>query len=146
MIGLKRGELARESGLSVETIRYYEQQDLLLTPTREPNGYRRFDPANIERLAFIQRAKHMGFSLKDIAELLTLEVNRDAHTCEEVKAIARTKQREIKARMSELSRMHDALSLINERCCGGTHAATHCTILTALADGERPGAPHEHDD
>ena len=146
MTGLKRGELARQSGLSVDTIRYYEQQGLLLTPAREPNGYRRFDPANLERLTFIQRAKRVGFSLKDIAELLALEVDRDAHTCEEVKTIAQTKQREIEARMNELSRMHAALSLINERCCGGTHPATHCTILTALADGERLGACHADDD
>ncbi|MCM2971516.1 Zn(2+)-responsive transcriptional regulator [Larsenimonas suaedae] len=136
MKDLKRGDLARAAGVSSETIRYYETQGLLPAPARDANGYRRYTPDTLERLDFIQRAKAMGFSLKDIGELLALEIDRDAHTCEEVKRIAEAKQRDIERRISELKRMQDALSVINARCCGGPHSATHCTILTALADNE----------
>ncbi|MEI8634573.1 Zn(2+)-responsive transcriptional regulator [Vibrio sp. PP-XX7] len=144
MATLKRGQLAKKVGISTETIRYYEQQGLI-SATRDDNGYRLFDEHCADRLKFIQRAQYIGFSLKEIAELLALEIARDQHTCEEVKAITQAKQQEIQQRIQELQRMSDALTLMNNRCCGGDHSAKYCTILTALADTESPEeVPHEH--
>ncbi|WNJ94797.1 Zn(2+)-responsive transcriptional regulator [Vibrio ruber] len=142
---LKRGELAKEVGVSPETIRYYEQQGLLQA-NRDDNGYRRFDPGCIDRLKFIQRAQRVGLSLKEIGELLTLEIARGEHTCEEVKAITQAKQQEIQQKIDELQHMYNALTVLNNRCCGGSHSAEHCTILTALADTESSTEElvHEH--
>ncbi|CAM3573534.1 HTH-type transcriptional regulator ZntR [Vibrio aerogenes CECT 7868] len=144
MATLKRGELAKRTGVTSETIRYYEKQGLLQAE-RDKNGYRLFDAHSVERLRFIQRAQNIGFSLKEIAELLTLEIARDQHTCEEVKAITEAKQSEIRQKIQELQRMYEALALMNNRCCGGNHSAEHCTILTALADTESQGESfYEH--
>jgi MerR family Zn(II)-responsive transcriptional regulator of zntA len=141
---LKRGQLAKAVDVSAETIRYYEQQGLLQSD-RDNNGYRRFDITCVDRLKFIQRAQNVGLSLKEIKELLELEIARGEHTCEEVKAITQAKQQEIQKRIQELQRMYDALTILNNRCCGGSHSAEHCTILTALADTESIEEPsHEH--
>ncbi|SHO57396.1 Zn(2+)-responsive transcriptional regulator [Vibrio quintilis] len=144
MAMLKKGELAKRTGVTAETIRYYEKQGLL-TAERAKNGYRLFDVHSVERLKFIQRAQSIGFNLKEIAELLALEIARDQHTCEEVKAITAAKQTEIKQKIQALQRMYDALALMNNRCCGGNHSAEHCTILTALADTDsQEEADNEH--
>jgi MerR family transcriptional regulator, Zn(II)-responsive regulator of zntA len=132
---LKRGELAKATQVSTETVRYYEQQGLIYS-RRDSNGYRLFDDTAVERISFIQRAQKMGLTLKDIAELLEIEIARDQHTCEEVKAITQAKQQEIKKRIDELQCMYEALAIINDRCCGGPRSASLCTILTALADSE----------
>ncbi|MHB0776610.1 Zn(2+)-responsive transcriptional regulator [Halomonas sp. WWR20] len=133
---LKIGELAERSGVSVETLRYYEKAALLPSPHRGINGYRYYATDNIDRVNFILRAKALGFSLADIRDLLSLQVEADAHTCTEVKALAETKLAEIDAKLTELQRMRQALSTITVACCGGPHAVTDCTILTALAEGE----------
>ncbi|MDW6001309.1 Zn(2+)-responsive transcriptional regulator [Vibrio mangrovi] len=144
MTTLKRGQLAKEVGISPEAIRYYERQGLLQAG-RDSNGYRRFDVSCIDRLKFIQRAQSVGLSLKEIGELLELEIARGEHTCEEVKAITQAKQQEIQQKIRELQHMYDALTILNNRCCGGSHSAEHCTILTALADTESTEeVSHEH--
>jgi MerR family Zn(II)-responsive transcriptional regulator of zntA len=145
MTTFTRGQLAKQVGVSSEAIRYYEQQGLL-EASRDTNGYRRFDATSMERIKFIQRAQNVGLSLKEIRELLALEVARGEHTCEEVKAITQTKLLELKQRIDELQRMYDALAVLNDRCCGGPHSAEYCTILTALADTElNEETRHEHD-
>lgn len=133
---LRIGELAKQTGVSVETLRFYEKQGLLNSPARSASGYRLYDEHTTKRVAFILRAKAVGFSLKDIADLLALEINREQETCESVKSFAQAKLTEIDHKLSELMKMRAALNQITEACCGGEKSASHCTILTALADGE----------
>lgn len=141
---LRIGELAKATGVTVETLRYYEHQGLLTAPARGDNGYRYYSPENLERVHFILRAKAVGFTLKDIEELLSLEVQRESHTCQEVKDMAEAKLAEIEQRMSELARMREALSTLTDACCGGPMSAEHCTILSALAEGEVHAEHHHH--
>jgi MerR family Zn(II)-responsive transcriptional regulator of zntA len=139
---LRIGELAKQAGVSVETLRFYEKQGLLKTPHRSESGYRLYDQQTLKQVSFILRAKAVGFSLKDIADLLALEVNREQETCESVKSFAEAKLTEIENKLAELMRMRDALQQITVACCGGEKSAAHCTILTALAEGE--SRPEHH--
>ena len=74
----------------------------------------------------------MGFSLKDVADLLSLQVDRRSSTCGEVKELAELKLVEIDERISELKKMQAALQQVTEACVGGEASALHCTILNAL--------------
>lgn len=139
---LRIGELAKQAGVSVETLRFYEKQGLLSTPHRNESGYRLYDEKMLRQVSFILRAKAVGFSLKDIADLLALEVNREQETCESVKRFAQSKLDDIDRKLAELHHMRDALQQITDACCGGESSATHCTILTALAEGESRPEPH----
>ena len=129
---MKIGELSKQTGFQVETLRYYEKQGLLTPVTRSAAGYREYDDASLKQLQFIQQAKSVGFSLKEITELLSLRVDRDQHSCSEVKTIAENKLSQIENKITELSKMRDALYVITAACCGGTEPATSCTILNAL--------------
>jgi MerR family Zn(II)-responsive transcriptional regulator of zntA len=78
------------------------------------------------------RAKKMGFSLKEIDELLSMRVTPEESTCGEVKELAENKLQVIDAKIAELERMKNALQQITDACCGGDESAIHCTILNAL--------------
>lgn len=131
-----RGQLAKQFGITAEAIRFYEQQDLL-EPQRAENGYRQYDHDCVNKLKFILHAKELGLSLGDIHELLSIKIRPEQHTCQEVKNITQAKLIDIEQKISQLQHMHDALQVINERCCGGSHSAEHCTILTALNDTQQ---------
>ncbi|MFG1488497.1 Zn(2+)-responsive transcriptional regulator [Oceanospirillum sp. HFRX-1_2] len=138
----KIGSLAKASGVTVETLRFYEKQGLLPEPHRSDAGYRLYPESAISQVAFILRAKAVGFSLKDIAGLLDLEVNREQETCQTVKDFAEEKLAEIEAKIQELEQMRSALKQITDACCGGSLPASHCTILSALADGHQKQDKH----
>ena len=76
------GQLARQAGVAIDTVRYYERQGLLPPPQRRASGYRDYDARDSARLRFIRRAKDLGFSLQEIHELLHLSDNRDADRAE----------------------------------------------------------------
>ncbi|PWI33260.1 Zn(2+)-responsive transcriptional regulator [Vibrio albus] len=139
MVSLTRGQLAKQLGMTTEAIRFYEQQGLL-EPPRAPNGYRQYDQDCIEKMKFILHAKEVGLSLSDIQELLSIQIEPEQHTCQEVKDITQAKLHDIEQRISQLQHMYNALKVINERCCGGAHSAEHCTILTALAETQAEDA------
>jgi len=129
---LKIGELARLTDTNNETLRFYESKGLLEEPRRTDSGYRLYNREDVERVRFIVRAKRMGFSLKEIAELLSLRVDREHSTCGEVKQLAEAKLTAIDERISELEKMKAALQQITEACCGGEKPAVYCTILNTL--------------
>lgn len=129
---MRIGELSKQTGFQVETLRYYEKQGLLEPVARSASGYRQYDAESLKQLQFIHQAKSVGFSLNEISELLTLRVERDQHSCAEVKTIAEQKLANIENKITELVRMRDALHVITDACCGGTVPASHCTILSAL--------------
>ena len=129
---LQIGELARLTETNNETLRFYESKGLLNEPRRSDSGYRLYTQDEVLRVQFIMRAKKMGFSLKEIDELLSMRVTREESTCGEVKGLAENKLQVIDAKIAELKRMKGALQQITDACCGGDESAIHCTILNAL--------------
>ena len=124
------GQVARRSGVGIDTVRFYEREGLLTKPARARSGYRQFDEKVIARLQFIQRAKELGFTLNEIKELLSLRVD-PATSCEDVKARAETKIADIEDKIRTLHRMKKALVRLTQECCE-TGSGSECPILDAL--------------
>jgi MerR family mercuric resistance operon transcriptional regulator len=124
------GQVARQAGIGVETVRFYERQGLLEEPTRKASGYREYTEDVVRRLRFIRRAKELGFSLKEVRELLTLRLDPDA-TAADVKRRAEAKLADIEARIRDLRRMKEALVEL-AAACSGHGPASECPILGAL--------------
>jgi MerR family Zn(II)-responsive transcriptional regulator of zntA len=129
---MRIGELSKNTGFKVETLRYYEKLNLLAPTSRTESGYREYNDESLKQLMFIKQAKYVGFSLSEISELLTLRVERDQHSCGDVKTIAEQKIEQIDNKIKELDKMRKALHKITDACCGGAEPATSCTILNAL--------------
>lgn len=131
---LKIGELAKRSGLTVEALRYYEEQQLLAPAGRSESGYRLYSEDDVQRVQFILHAKKVGFTLAEIKDLLALKLKKDDHTCEEVKNYTANKIAEVEQRLRDLQSIHLALTRLHDACCGGAEKATHCSILSSLED------------
>ncbi|GHG59075.1 heavy metal-responsive transcriptional regulator [Alishewanella longhuensis] len=133
---MKIGDLVKQHGVSVDTIRFYEKQQLLTPSARSEGGYRLYSHADNQRLSFILRAKSVGFSLQQIRELLQIEDNKSQWQCSDVKDKVQHKMTEIAEQISELQRFYQALAQLDQACCGGSVSATECSILTALEQGQ----------
>jgi MerR family copper efflux transcriptional regulator len=126
--------VARRAGVGVETVRFYEREGLLEEPPRRASGYRQYSEQVVTRLRFIKRAQRLGFSLKEISELLQLRV--DAQTsCEEVKLRTETKLAEVERKLVELQRMRHALLQVHSLCTGQGPTG-RCPMLEALDQQE----------
>jgi DNA-binding transcriptional MerR regulator len=106
---MRIGEVAAATGMSVEALRFYERRGLLGRPARTASGYRAYDAAVVERLAFIKRAQAIGFSLDEIAEILLMRGRGEA-PCLEVREAARRKLAELDERLRELRRYRNELA------------------------------------
>lgn len=124
------GDAAKASDLRVETIRYYEKEGLLKIPRRTPAGYRLYTEESIKRLIFISTAKELGFSLKDIKQLLSLRANPKSR-CEDVKRKTEDKIREVDEKIKTLREIKKALNKLSS-ACSGKGPATDCSILEAI--------------
>jgi MerR family mercuric resistance operon transcriptional regulator len=110
------GKLAKAAGVGVETVRYYQRRGLLAEPPTV-SGYRRYDTLHLERLNFIKRAQGVGFTLEEIAELMTLNDTRDHRLA---RSLASEKIRSIETRIEQLGKVADALRHLVRECeCGG---------------------------
>src|SRR5260370_16041867 len=131
---LSMGQVARRAGVGVETVRFSEREGLLEEPPRRASGYRQYSEQVVSRLRFIKRAQQLGFSLKEIAELLQLRV--DAQTsCEEIKLRTGAKIAEVERKMVELQRMRQALLQVASLCTGPGPTSA-CPMLEALDQQE----------
>ncbi|HTQ36911.1 MAG TPA: heavy metal-responsive transcriptional regulator [Steroidobacteraceae bacterium] len=122
------GAIARRTGVGVDTVRYYERAGLLDPKQRLASGYRRYSEAEVARLRFIRRAQVLGFSLKEIHELLALSTRRDVAR---VKRAAEARLRAVEERIAELRRVRDGLATLIAACPGHGLPA-ECPILRAL--------------
>ncbi len=102
------GEVARQTGLSIHTLRFYEAQRLLPEASRTESGYRVYSPEDVEELHFIKRAQELGFSLKEIRELLLLR-SRKTEACSHVKALLEEKLVSVRAKRQELEKIEGEL-------------------------------------
>ncbi len=127
------GQVAKRTGIGVETVRFYEREGLLEEPERRPSGYRQFDESIVTRLRFIRRAKELGFTLNEIKELLSLKLDPTT-TCADVKRRAEAKIEDIDDRIFALERMKQALVKLTS-ACSGRGKTNDCPILDAL-DGD----------
>jgi MerR family transcriptional regulator, copper efflux regulator len=130
MSRLRTGELARLARVNVETLRFYERQGLLPQPPRRASDYREYPPEAIGLVRFIKRAKLLGFSLREIKELLALrQVPRAC--CGDVMILAQHKIEEIDAKISDLRAMRSALGGLLKGC-SGTAPIAECPIIESL--------------
>jgi Zn(II)-responsive transcriptional regulator len=129
------GKLAKQANVGVETLRYYERRGLLAPQRRTDAGYRLYDEDAGQRLQFIRRAQALGFSLNDVAELLSLS-SRPSASAGQVKQLARAKIDDIEARIRDLERMKAALAALEDQCPGHAGTTAECPILAALNQGE----------
>ncbi|MBL8239984.1 MAG: heavy metal-responsive transcriptional regulator [Bryobacterales bacterium] len=130
MEGLTTAQLAQEGGVNVETIRYYERNGLLPKAPRTASGYRRFSVEYVTRLRFIRHAQELGFTLKDIKELLAIRV-KPGSSCSDVRRKAESKIADIDERIRQLQAIREGLHQITATC-SGQGPATNCSILEAL--------------
>ncbi len=130
MTSLKIGTVAKQAGVGIETIRYYEREGLIPSPPRRESGYREFPPSVVKRIKFIRHAKELGFSLAEIQELLSLRVDPDA-TQLQVREKTQAKIDEIEVKIHALERMKSTLHSLLDACQGDGPASV-CPILDAL--------------
>jgi Cu(I)-responsive transcriptional regulator len=128
------GTLAKRTGVRIDTVRYYERNGLLAPKARLASGYRRYGELEVSRLRFIRRAQTLGFTLKEVRELLALSAQRDVAR---VKRTAQAKLADVEQRIAALERIRDGLSKLLAACPGHGRAAD-CPILNALGGEEGP--------
>ena len=130
MKSLTIGHLAKQAGVNLETVRYYERRGLLPRPPRSASGYRLFPAEAARRLTFIRRAQELGFSLTEIGELLSLRVSRST-TSGDIRVRAEAKIDDIEAKIKSLESMKKTLQKLT-RVCDGCAPVAKCPILESL--------------
>lgn len=128
--GIRISELAREAGVHVETIRYYQAIGLLHRPHREHGRIRRYAADDLKRVRFIKRAQALGFSLDEVALLLGLS---DGEHCAETKALAEKKLAMVEGKIADLAAIQKALKVLVNACAKGGQGRG-CPIIDALAE------------
>ena len=125
-------EVAQASGLPAKTIRYYEEIGLI-RPHRAANGYRSFEQADLHKLAFLGRARSLGFSIEECRALLALYEDKSRASAD-VKTMAQAHLHQIEAKIAELSAMRDTLSELVQACVGDDRP--DCPILRGIEKGD----------
>lgn len=123
------GALSDQTGVNVETVRYYERIGLIPSPARSPGGRRVFDAGDVQRLAFIRRARQLGFSIEEIRSLLG--VAEGGGSCKDAYALALRHRDAVRANIRDLRRLERTLSEAAARCSRG--ASPDCAIIEALS-------------
>ena len=115
MNDLTIGQVAKKARVNVMTVRYYERRGIIPAPPRSSSGYRQYPPETVTQINFIKHAQVLGFSLKEISELLSLRV-RDDDSCADIKKRAEKKIAEIKEKIKSLKNMEKVLSKLTAAC------------------------------
>lgn len=135
MSSLRTAEVARQAGVNVETLRFYERKGILREPPRRASGYREYPPETVDRVRFIKRAQELGFSLKEIGELLSLREVSGADAGP-VRRLAEAKVAEIDHKIRDLEAMKQ--SLTDLLCaCDGRRSIASCPIIESLSGCSR---------
>ena len=126
------GQVATAANVNIQTIRYYERRGMFAAPRRTASGYRQYAQDAVSRLRFIKHAQELGFSLKEIQELLGLRVRHGA-ACDAVERKTRDKIDLVQQRIRDLQRMKRTLDRL-AAACEARRPTDECPILEALAD------------
>jgi DNA-binding transcriptional MerR regulator len=157
MAGMRIGELARQTGASTKTIRYYEDIGLLPPPEREPNGYRDYDESALERLRFIRDAQATGLTLTEIASILDLR-GKGVATCHHVLNLLERHLEDLDRHIAKLKKTRKQLVALTERARSLDPAdctdSIRCQTISVAGDAAMSGregehlhvAPHDHKD
>ncbi len=132
---MRIGEVAEQAGVNIQTLRYYERRGLLPEPRRGDAGYRKYEPDTVRLVRFIKRAKELGFTLREIEDLVDLR--QSPRRGAEVRVVAAAKVDDIEHHIRQLKAMRKALSGLVAACdCEG--GAPSCPIIEALDDSAEP--------
>jgi MerR family transcriptional regulator, copper efflux regulator len=131
------GELARRTTLTVDAIRFYERRHLLPKATRTPGGFRLYSTDDIERLQFIRQMHALGFSLREVGELLGLRTRKIA-ACESVRELLKHKLEDVRAKLHELQKLESDLTTDLQKCNRELkhrhqHTPSACPVLKEVA-------------
>jgi MerR family transcriptional regulator, mercuric resistance operon regulatory protein len=144
--GLQIGKLARDTGLSVDAIRFYEKEGLLPEPPRSQGGFRLYAARDVEHLRFIRCAQELGFSLAEVRELLLIQ-DRNTQACAQVRDLICQKLASVRQKMSDLRRLERSLKMalgeceqVLERDDADTHEG--CPVLDKFAATGQDGKNH----
>jgi len=133
---LSIGEVAREAGVNIQTLRYYERRGLLQAPKRSEGGHRQYPAESVRHVRFIKRAQDLGFTLKEVEELIALRQTRGRDRSQ-IRRLASAKLADVDQKLGRLRAMRKAVSTLLESCaCRGE--ALECPILEALDDEQLP--------
>ncbi|PJK29201.1 MerR family transcriptional regulator [Minwuia thermotolerans] len=124
------GRAAKAAGVRIATIRFYERRGLIAQPRKPESGYRTYPDETVSRIRFIRQAQEIGFSLAEVAELLSLRADPRAD-CGDVRARAIGKRAEVQAKLDQLTQIRAALDELIASCPGGGNVRA-CTILDAM--------------
>lgn len=124
------GTFAKEAGVNVETIRFYQRKGLLPEPDKPYGGIRRYGGLDVTRVRFVKSAQRLGFSLDEIAELLRLE---DGTHCKEARDLAEHKLNDVRTKLADLKSMETALSKL-VRACRARSGKVSCPLIASLQD------------
>ena len=129
--GCTIGVLARETGVNIETVRFYEREGLVPAPPRTAGNYRLYGPEHIRRLTFIRRARDLGFPLDVVRALLALADQPD-RPCGEVDDLVVGQLHEVERKIADLQRLREELDRLAHQCRSGGRIA-ECRIIEALS-------------
>ena len=125
------GELSRRTSVNIETIRFYEKKAILPEPARSDSGRRIYDESDVKRLNFVHKCRRLGFSLKEVASLLSLVDNGD-YTCKQVHELTLQHTKEVKEKIDTLNKMEQVLTNMADQCGKGN--VPDCPIIDSLFD------------
>ena len=127
---MRIGELGQAIGVDIETIRHYEKIGLLSPPAREANGYRNYDAAHVERLAFIRHCRALDIPLAEVKRLLDFVAHPEAD-CGDINRLIEEQLGRVRERLSSMLALEKQLVALRARC-GENHTARECGILHEL--------------
>jgi DNA-binding transcriptional MerR regulator len=136
---VRTGQVARQSGVNIQTLRYYERRGLLQVPPRRPSGYREYAPDAVGIIRFVKRAQELGFSLTEVESLLNLAAGGPAN-CDPARGLATEKLAELEGKIASLLAMQGSLRQLVATCEKPRHQR-ECPLLEALAVDAKPVRP-----
>jgi len=133
---MRTGQVARQSGVNIQTLRYYERRGLLQAPPRRPSGYREYTSQAVEVVRFVKRAQELGFNLDEVESLLDLAAGGPA-SCDKARGLATQKLAELDRKITSLRALQGSLRRL-VATCERPRAQRDCPLLESLADGDAP--------
>jgi MerR family mercuric resistance operon transcriptional regulator len=134
--GAMIGTAARMAGVNIETIRYYERTGVVPKPARAANGRRFYGEAEIDRLAFVRRARELGFTLGEVRTLGRL-ASAPSGACDEVLAMTRAHLVDVRRKIADLARLERVLARLAAQC--GQGRPRPCPVIEALSGRDKSG-------